>query len=376
MTMEATAPTATDWVERARELAPELGATAAAHDRTGEFVAPAYARLKEEGFFSAGIPIELGGGGASHRTVAAVIREIARHDGSTALAYAMHAHPVATNVFKHLRGDEGSTAALERIAANRWVIAGSGANDWLSSNGSAVEVEGGFRVDAHKRFASGSSGADLFVTSARLEGPSGPEVIHFAVPFSAEGVRLVETWDSHGMRGTGSNDVILENVFVPEASVVVRRAADVWHPSWNVVAPVALPLIVAAYVGLAEAAAEHALEAVKKHGGEYAAEVGAMLNDLAIARMALDDMLRITDDYRFTPSIEVADAVLQRKSIAAEAVGRAVDRAADLVGGAGFLRGHPVERIVRDVRAAHFHPLPERKQRRFTGRLGLGLDPV
>jgi alkylation response protein AidB-like acyl-CoA dehydrogenase len=48
----------------------------------------------------------------------------------------------------------------------------------------------------------------------------------------------------------------------------------------------------------------------------------------------------------------------------------------NLVGGAGFFRGHPMERIVRDVRAMHFHPLPVRRQELFSGRMALGLDPL
>lgn len=104
--------------------------------------------------------------------------------------------------------------------------------------------------------------------------------------------------------------------------------------------------------------------------------VGEMLNELTAARVLLDDMVRITDNYRFTPAVETAGAILVRKSLAARAVRQAVDRAAEIVGGAGFFQDHPVERILRDSRAMHFHPLPERRQQVFSGRLALGLEPV
>jgi acyl-CoA dehydrogenase len=58
-----------------------------------------------------------------------------------------------------------------------------------------------------------------------------------------------------GMRGTGSHTVVLEDVFVPEASVALRRPCGEYHPVWNVILTVAMPLICAAYVGLAEGAA-------------------------------------------------------------------------------------------------------------------------
>jgi acyl-CoA dehydrogenase len=65
-----------------------------------------------------------------------------------------------------------------------------------------------------------------------------------------------------------------------------------------------------------------------------------------------------------------------RKAIAARSVKAAVETASEIVGGAGFFRDHPMERIVRDVRAFHFHPLPERIQQTFSGRIALGMDPL
>jgi alkylation response protein AidB-like acyl-CoA dehydrogenase len=46
------------------------------------------------------------------------------------------------------------------------------------------------------------------------------------------------------------------------------------------------------------------------------------------------------------------------------------------VGGAGFFRSFGLERLLRDVHGAAFHPLPEKRQWLFTGRSALGLDPI
>jgi len=292
----------TNWVETVRTLGHDFAERAADHDQSGALVAENYSDLRELGLFSAGIPTELGGGGASHAALCELVRELGHHCGSTALSFSMHTHPVATNVFKHLRGDRGATKALRRIAAEELVIAGTGANDWLGSSGEAVPVEGGYRVNAHKRFVSGSAGADLFVTSVNHEGERGKEVLHFAIPFENEGVRLVETWDALGMCGTGSHDAVLEHAFVPEDSIVLRRPAGEWHPMWNVVLPTALPLITAAYVGLAEAAVELAKTAAKRRGAELAPVVGEMTNALTVAQLALADMVRMNDNHRFTPT--------------------------------------------------------------------------
>jgi acyl-CoA dehydrogenase len=158
--------TDTNWQELASELGASLSQNALDSDNEGRFAAENYALLQEHGFFNIAIPQELGGAGATHAQLCAVIREIGRHCGSTALCYAMHTHPVALNVFKHLRGDEKATATLRKIADNNLIIAGTGANDWLESSGEMTAVEGGFRVTAHKHFVSGSPAAQVFVTSS------------------------------------------------------------------------------------------------------------------------------------------------------------------------------------------------------------------
>ena len=89
-----------DWVAVARQLGQAFGERASTHDDEGRFVHENYADLRDHKLFSAGIPTELGGGGASHREICGIIREIGRHCGSTGLTYAMHSHPVALNVLK------------------------------------------------------------------------------------------------------------------------------------------------------------------------------------------------------------------------------------------------------------------------------------
>ncbi len=366
----------TDWVALARRLAPEFGTRASDHDETGDFVKENYRELHDNKLFSAGIPTSLGGGGASYGELCDVVREIGRHCGSTALAFSMHSHPVLVNVFKYRRGDDAAARTLEKLAAGELVVANTGANDWLQSSGVAERIEGGYLVDARKHFVSGGPAADVFITSATFSGEDGDEVLHFAVPFRTDGVEIVETWHAHGMRATGSHDVVLSRVFVADAAIVARRPAGEWHPMWEAVIPTALPLITAAYLGLAEAAASLATNAAKRNGSDLAPIVGEMKNELTVAQLALEDMIRRNGDHGFTPSLELTNEILTRKAIAAQAIKRVVDIAADLVGGPSFFRGHALERIVRDVRAMNFHPLPVRRQQVFSGRLALGMNPV
>ena len=367
---------ATNWQDLAAGLGAQFAAAAAKNDADNSFVHDNYAALREQGLFKLSIPRELGGGGAAYPEIAAVIRELGRHCGATALSFAMHTHPVALNVFKHLRGDEKATATLKKIADNDLIIAGTGANDWLASSGEMTRVDGGYRVSAHKYFVSGSPGAQVFVTSANFEGVDGTEVLHFAISFASDGITRHDNWNTLGMRATGSNDVTLDKVFVPEDAIVARRPAGEWHPMWNVILPTAMPLIMSAYVGLADAAVDLATNTAARRPDELAAAVGEMQNQQALASIVLDDMVRRNDNHGFTPGNDLASGTLARKTLVASAAMKTVELAAEIVGGAGFFKGHPMERIQRDIKACHFHPLPYRRQYEFSGRVSLGLDPV
>ena len=364
------------WQELTSELGNELSAEANHRDANNEFAFENYALLREQGLFKIAIPADLGGGGASYAEVCGVIQELARHCGSTALSYATHTHPVAANVFKHLRGDEKATATLRKIADNDLIIAGTGANDWLASSGDMTRVEGGYRVTAHKHFVSGSPGAQVFVTSANYASEDGAEVLHFAIPFNSEGITHHSNWNTLGMRATGSNDVTLDQVFVADEAIVARRPAGAWHPMWNVILPTAMPLIMSTYVGLADAAVELAKKTADKRPADLAPVLGEMLNQHTMTTLAHQDMVRINQNHGFSPSNTIASDILTRKTLVATAAQKTVELAAEMIGGPGFFKGHPMERIQRDIKACHFHPLPYRRQYQFSGRISLGLDPI
>ena len=368
--------TGRDWRASVAKLGRTFAERAEVHDQAGEFVFDNYRDLRTAKMFSAGIPSELGGGAADYDEVADVIRELGRHCASTALVFAMHMHPVLLNVFKYRLGDQGAANTLRKLADGELVIATTGAGDWLGSSGTAREVDGGYSVCARKRFVSGAPGADLLVTSTTFESGGKREVLHFAIPLTADGVQVQNNWNTLGMRATGSNDVVLNDVFVPAAAIVGRRPAGVWHPLWEIIIPTALPLITAAYVGLAESAAELAIDAARRSNEDRASTVGEMSNELTIARLAFAEMVRRNDNLGFDPSVTLAGDMLSSKTIATNAAKRVVDFAAELVGGAAFFRGHALERMLRDVRASSFHPLPPRRQQAFCGRLALGRDPI
>jgi len=369
---------ATDWVAVARELAPGFAARAAAHDDDDSFVTENYAELRERRVFGLGVPSELGGGGASHAEQCAVLRELGRACGSTALALSMHLHLVAALVWR-LRQGQSVESLLRRVANEQIVLVSTGASDWLESSGRAEKVDGGYRVTGRKVFGSGSPAGTLLITSAVYDDPvDGPVVLHFPLPLSAEGVTITDVWRTLGMRGTASNDIMIEDAFVPEASISLRRPRGRWHPFFVVIVAVAMPMIMSVYLGVAEAAAEVArrLAAKKAADPNVWYLVGELENALTTAQMAVREMVEIAANWSFPVVDETASAILVRKTIAAGAVLTTAEKALEAAGGAGFFRAAGLERLLRDLHAAQFHPLPEKRQLLLTGRLSLGLDPV
>lgn len=362
----------------AQSLGPRFAQGVAERDQGDVFVAEHYEVLKQHKLFSALVPAELGGGGVTHSAMCAFLRALAHHCPSTALSLSMHQHLLAAAVYNDRNGRPGRKL-LERVAGGERVLVSTGANDWMESNGTAERVEGGFRVTARKPFASGSPKGDVLVTSAPYEDPKeGPQVLHFALPFSTPGVSLANDWQTLGMRATGSNTVQIDGAFVPDEAVVLRRPRGRFHPAWNVILTVAMPLIMSVYTGIAEAAAGIARAQAKRRQDDPTLPylLGELENSLTAAQLAMDDMVRLADDLNFTMGVALTSAMLVRKTIVAERVLATVEKALEVAGGAGFYRRTGLERLLRDAHGAQFHPLPAKRQQRFTGRVVLGLDPI
>jgi alkylation response protein AidB-like acyl-CoA dehydrogenase len=290
----------------------------------------------------------------------------------------MHTHLVAAVVWRYRQGQHAAPL-LRRIATEQLVLVSPGASDWLDSSGRAERVNCGFRITACKFFGSGSPAGDLLMTSAPYEDPEdGPSVLHFPLPLAAEGVTVLDNWRTMGMRGSGSNDVLLERVFVPEHEVTLPRPRGRWHPFLNLSVIVATPLVMSIYLGVAEAARDLALQRLrrKRDDPDVWYLVGEFENALINGQLAVQGMVDLCADYAFAPDVQTANVVLAHKTIAASSLLAAGEKALEAVGGAGLFRGLRLERLLRDLHGAQVHPLPQKRQLRFTGRVALGLEPV
>lgn len=365
-----------DIVEIARQLGPEFALRAADADANDRFVSENYAALKRAGLASAGVPSELGGGGAQVRELAAMLREIAHYCGSTALAFSMHTHQVAIPAWRWRHQKVTAVEPLlKRVVNDGIILLSSGGSDWIGGSGWARKVEGGYRVTARKVFTSGAEAGDVLMTTAIVQTDGEPDkVIHFPAPMKAEGVKVLDTWHTLGMRGTGSNDVLIEDLFVPDGSVAVTRIAGEWHPLFHVIATTAFPLIYSAYLGVAESACDLAIGLAKrKQPSQHAiALAGRMDTALRAAQMAHGWMLDVVD--RNAPSADTVNEVMIGRTLLAENAIKAVELAMELAGGAGFYRLAGLERCFRDIQGARYHPLQAGPQAQFAGATALGLS--
>jgi indole-3-acetate monooxygenase len=359
----------------ARELGPVFAERAESATDEDKFVADNFAALKASGLVEAGVPTELGGGGASVDELAEMLRILARHCGSTALAFSMHTHQVAVPAWRwKVQKAAPVEPLLKRIAAERIILLSSGGSDWLGGSGKAEKVDGGYRITARKVFSSGSPAGDLMMTGAVLETEGEPpQVLHFGIPMNSPAVKVQDNWRTLGMRGTGSNDVVIDGHVVPEAAVSVKRKAGEWHPLFHIIATIAFPLVYSVYLGVAEGAREIALQSAKKkkpdaHTIQLA---GQMETELAAARIARDFMLAAV--RLDAPSAETVNQVMMGRQLVERHAIAAVEFAMQVAGGAGFFRATGLERRFRDIQAARYHPLQAGPQAQYAGSIALGL---
>lgn len=368
-----------DPLATAAALGPRLAAAAAEHDRHGDFVGDAYDLLHESGLLRLAVPTELGGLGASPAEVAAVQRELGRHCGSTALASAMHQHVTTFTAWRYRRGLPGAEATLRRVADEGIVLVSTGGADLTRPQGGGRAVDGGYRVSGRKAFCSQAPVGTVLSTMFTIEDDDGAlRVINAGVPVASPGVRVLEDWDASGMRGTGSNTIELEDVFIPAERVLAERPWGVLDPPLQVILSIAIPIVTAAYLGVVDGIVDATLDSLATSARTERREdplvqraVGHLATRVRIAEWALTGALAtVGDDPQ--PSMDTVAAVMAAKAEVIAAGDAAAEVATEVVGGSTYRRGSAIERGIRDLRAARFHPLTADRALLHAGRIALG----
>src|SRR5688500_17284122 len=136
-------------------IAEELGKTFATRaeqcDETDSFVAENFAMLRSSSLLEAGVPRELGGSGAGIDELAEMLHILARHCGSTALAFSMHTHQVAIPAWRWRHQNfKAAEPLLKRIAAEKIILLSSGGSDWIAGAGRAADAVDGYTMTSRK----------------------------------------------------------------------------------------------------------------------------------------------------------------------------------------------------------------------------------
>jgi alkylation response protein AidB-like acyl-CoA dehydrogenase len=253
----------------------------------------------------------------------------------------------------------------------------------MTSNTVATRVPGGYRVTGDKIFGTESAVCTHFSSMARLDDPDeGSRVMIFRLARPVDGMEVKDMWDTMGMRGTLSNDYTLRDVFVPEEAVfhsypVGHFDALLLKMTWSW----AMPAFGAVYLGIAGGAMEHAREQVAKRGREGDPAVQAAFAEMEILLETARAVLwRHTDEVisgdlfeQFTVQQAMARTMLSKHVPCNNAI-RIVDLALEVVGGAGYFRRSPLERMYRDVRAGVLMPYNNAEARSLFGRNALGIE--
>lgn len=357
-----------DAVSIATMLADEFRSRAADYDRTGEFPAKNYDRMRETGYLAAPVPKDLGGLGAGLTEMAHAQQALARGCASTALAVNMHLFQLGSMADAYRNG--GPTAPiLKRVADEGIVIASNGAEsfvvgEWTTST-TATRRNGSYVIDGRKFFCSQAPGADI-VRFLALDVETG-ETLVVGASTKTKGFKVVETWDTTGMRATASHDVVFESMEVPETAVGARIPAEVKEPLRGALVPTLArwfsPLASSVYIGIADEARQEAYRALGT--GINSTFRDQALTDVMIGEMEAAYLTAVSVRDQVTAAIEEAPKDMQwclmqttlMKEVVVDRAIATVEKAVEIAGGRSYFRKSPLERLARDVRAGRFHPL-------------------
>ncbi|MDQ1425189.1 MAG: hypothetical protein QOD72_2687 [Acidimicrobiaceae bacterium] len=396
-----TATEQADLLERAAKLAVHFDAAGAAADEENRFPIELVPLYKESGLATLAIPKAYGGLGADIWTVTQVSRELAKGDPAIALAFNMHQTMIG--MFRGLLDEPAKRRVFGQVVDEQALVCGAFSEDRAGLTGLADTVavpdgRGGWRISGKKTWATLSLGADLVSFNATITDDSGrlPEDLLarttseavFVVPMSSPGITIVETWDTMGMRATGTHTVVFDAVAAPAESFGGNFRQGLFAEfEWASLS------FSGVYLGLAEKAYGAARDILRKktlgatqEGNDVALksigfvqyQLGRALVEIETAARALETTARILADGRdvdWDPVARIGFLDVTKVATTETAI-KTTDTALRLVGGQTFRRGHVLERLFRDARGGPFHPLTTDQAYDLLGRSELGLFEI
>jgi alkylation response protein AidB-like acyl-CoA dehydrogenase len=357
------------------DLLERIRGRASGYDRDNAFFHEDLEELVEAGYLKLFVPADDGGKGLGLAAAAQCQRRLATAAPATALAVNMHL--VWTGVAQVLgaRGDASLDFVLKEAAEGEIFAFGNseGGNDSVLFDSRTVahpQPGGGYTFTGAKIFTSLSPAwTRLGIFGKDASGRDGDgELVHGFITREMPGYRILDDWDTLGMRASQSSTTVLDGVEVP-GDRIFRKLPVGPSPDPLIFAIFACfeTLLAAVYTGLGERALAAGVETVKrrtsfKNGGRSYAQDPDIRWKVAEAAMAMDNL------YPQLASVagdvdSLADhgpqwfpKLVGLKVNATETARRVVDLAIRVSGGSSYFRGSELERLYRDVLAGMFHP--------------------
>lgn len=395
----ASGPAQPTAIDVAAEVTPLLDLVTRHADWANEHRRPhpeVFDALASAGLLRLIAPAGYGGRGAGPETFLSMVETLARVDGSTAWA-AMTINEEVGIACSYLP----PTSMTELLHTEPDVIiAGSGI-----AAGQARSVEGGWLVDGHWRFISGAPVADRIILGSRVTGPapgagedgparSMPSLCFTLIP--AGELTIEDTWHTSGLRGTGSNDVVAREVFVPDRLAGLTDLGGSPRPDspyYQLPSGLRFPWPkVGVAAGLARAAIDEftglALTKKPSHGRDLLAERPRAQAAVAEAEALvgsgrawvlaiLEELWVAAADGRIDPKLHARARLAA--SHAVDSAIRAVDGLASAAGTSASRLDGPWPRLQADVRSVGQHFMVGPQQMQTAGRVLLDLpagDPA
>ena len=379
-------------LDLAGRLADTFAERAGEHDRENTFPAENWPVMAAEGYLALTVPAEFGGFDADAYELLLAQERLAQGDGATALAVGMHLTTCASFGSLWRRDGDDRTERFLRGVVDGDVVFASCTSE--AGYGGALEdcatvaipTDGGYRLSGRKIFFTESDVATHFTTCARLEHPTrGPHMVFFnGVPIRAAGLTLIRTWDTLGMRATQSNDLQLEDVFVPEEALF--HAYPVGHLDATIglaIMSLNVPSFGAVALGIATAGMESARRSVIERGRATDPEVQQAFAQMEVlletARAVLYRHAHELATFDRPSQLSVLDVYARgnlAKYVACQNAIAIMNHVMEITGGMGYHRRFPIERLYRDVRAGAIMPYSSPDARKLFAQAALGIEPA
>lgn len=370
----------------AERLATLVGAVADESEERRRLAPAVVEALAEAGLFALCVPRSLGGGEADPLAMIAAVEEIARADGAAGWCLMIGA---TTGLIGGYLAEEG---AREVFADPRVVTGGV-----LAPHGRAVAVEGGYRASGRWAFGSGCQHSAWLIAGCavvdgdrpRRHADGTPELVSLVFP--AEDVVIHDTWNVAGLRGTGSHDFEVRDVFVPEARTLAAPSPQARESGPLYAFPLygALALGIAAVaLGIARAAIDElcalAVRKTPSASRRSLAERALVQADVAeaealhgAARAFLRESVAVayaTAEQNQPLTIAERARLRLASTHAVRGAARAVGLMYEAGGGTSIYASSRLQRCFRDVHVVTQHTMIGRPTLEVYGRVRLGLD--